>query len=517
MECAPRVRGEQLAQVLEQAPALQNNQIATFFLEFTEMQLEYVLDQIQWRGKMKKHKLYAIVFVFMSAFALGIHAATIMIDPAIQESPPVGGTLIANVKVEDITGLFGYSFDLAFDNTALKFSAIEEGEFLKADGTFTFAFSKPDTPADVNLAGVLTFVNSRAGSGTTNIDGTGKLAAITFEVLEAKASALEFQNVMMANSDAKIIPIDIENGAIEVAASIKGDVNDDGEVRSNDAILTLRIAAGLMTPTDDQKWAADMNDDGRIRSNDAILILRKAVGLAAPSIGSAVASTDRQIAVMLTEAHGVAGGNITVPVEVNNTYGLAGGDVSISYDRTVLRAVDVSSDSDVLLASNLSESGMVYIAFANADRLSNGTVARIRFDILADDTSPLKLRTVELYGSDALPLNSRSMDTRFSSWAIPPEHSNLLQNFPNPLNPETWIPYQLRDASEVTIHIYNAAGELVRWLGLGYKPAGLYVTSDRAAHWDGKSKFGTPVASGVYFYSIRAGDFVAVRKLIVLK
>ncbi len=65
---------------------------------------------------------------------------------------------------------------------------------------------------------------------------------------------------------------------------VKGDVNDDGEIRSNDAILVLRIATGLITPTDTQKWAADMNDDGEVGSNDAILILRKATGLAAPSI-----------------------------------------------------------------------------------------------------------------------------------------------------------------------------------------------------------------------------------------
>jgi flagellar hook assembly protein FlgD len=75
----------------------------------------------------------------------------------------------------------------------------------------------------------------------------------------------------------------------------------------------------------------------------------------------------------------------------------------------------------------------------------------------------------------------------------------------------------LKDAGEVTIRIYNTAGEQVRALNLGYKSAGLYVSQDRAAYWDGRNNFGTPVASGVYFYSIQTGDLAAVRKLIVLK
>jgi hypothetical protein len=303
---------------------------------------------------------------------------------------------------------------------------------------------------------------------------------------------------------------------VEVPAGIKGDVDGNGTVNSRDAILTLRIAVGLIEPTDDQKWAADVREDGEIKSSDAIVILRMAVGLAAPGVDMA-RDAGGQITVTLAEAHGVAGGSITVPVKVDNTYGLSGGDISISYDPAVLRAVDVSSDPDVLLVSSFGESGMVRIAFANSHRLSNKTVAKIRFHILADDISPLTVRAVELYNSDALPLISRGIDREFSSWAIPPEHSKLLQNYPNPLNPETWIPYQLKDAGEVTIRIYNTAGELVREIDLGYKPAGLYVSSDRAARWDGANRFGTLVASGVYFYSIQAGDFIAVRKLIVLK
>ena len=80
-----------------------------------------------------------------------------------------------------------------------------------------------------------------------------------------------------------------------------------------------------------------------------------------------------------------------------------------------------------------------------------------------------------------------------------PEETALLPNYPNPFNPETWIPYQLSEPAEVTLRIYAINGELVRTLALGQMPAGIYQTRSRAAHWDGKNDVGESVASGVYF------------------
>ena len=124
---------------------------------------------------------------------------------------------------------------------------------------------------------------------------------------------------------------------------------------------------------------------------------------------------------------------------------------------------------------------------------------------------------MELYSPNALPLTSRHIDSEFRSWAIPPDRSALLQNFPNPFNPETWIPYQLKEESEVTIRIYETAGRLVRELAPGHKPAGIYVSPGRAAYWDGKDKFGVNMASGLYFYTIQAGNSSFVKKMTLLK
>ena len=100
---------------------------------------------------------------------------------------------------------------------------------------------------------------------------------------------------------------------------------------------------------------------------------------------------------------------------------------------------------------------------------------------------------------------------------LPIHRTALLSNYPNPFNPETWIPYQLSEAAEVTVTIHASDGKLVRTLELGQMPAGAYSDKDRAAYWDGQNAQGEPVASGVYFYTLRAGDFSATRKMVIRK
>ena len=98
-----------------------------------------------------------------------------------------------------------------------------------------------------------------------------------------------------------------------------------------------------------------------------------------------------------------------------------------------------------------------------------------------------------------------------------PETTALLANYPNPFNPETWIPYHLANAAEVTLTIYSADGKLVRTLVLGHQPAGVYQSRSRAVYWDGRNSIGERVASGVYFYTLTAGEFTATRKLLIAK
>ncbi len=93
----------------------------------------------------------------------------------------------------------------------------------------------------------------------------------------------------------------------------------------------------------------------------------------------------------------------------------------------------------------------------------------------------------------------------------------LLSNYPNPFNPETWIPYQLAKQSKVSISIYSVDGKMIKNLDLGYQPAGIYRSRGKAAYWDGKNEIGEKVSSGVYFYTLNAKNFSATRKMLIVK
>jgi hypothetical protein len=95
--------------------------------------------------------------------------------------------------------------------------------------------------------------------------------------------------------------------------------------------------------------------------------------------------------------------------------------------------------------------------------------------------------------------------------------TSLLQNIPNPFNPETWIPFYLGTDGEVNVSIYNIRGLLVRHLDLGRKTAGIYLTKESSAHWDGRNQHGESVPSGIYFYSLNTGTHHATGRMVLLK
>ena len=95
--------------------------------------------------------------------------------------------------------------------------------------------------------------------------------------------------------------------------------------------------------------------------------------------------------------------------------------------------------------------------------------------------------------------------------------SELVQNYPNPFNPETWIPYNMAKDADVIIKIYNVSGQLIRTLDLDHKDAGFYLSKDKAAYWDGRDNLGEKVASGIYFYTLKSGDFRATCRMLIMK
>jgi hypothetical protein len=336
-----------------------------------------------------------------------------------------GSSANVQISIGDATGLTSGDITIKYDGNILTIGDVKGTNLISGISLIV----NKNTPGIIKI--------SMAGTKGM-LSGSGALVDIGLTInANAKPGTqtpLEFSDTALYDDSSKAIPVSLVNGVVKVnqpTGGLKGDVNNDGAIRSNDATLALRIAAGLMVPDEYQKWAADMNGDGVVRSNDATLILRKAAGLGAPN-KNIIASAGKAINVMLTEAHGVAGESITVPVSVDNIDKLASGDICITYDSSVLRAVGISSDHKLLLESNISNPGIVRISFAGTNKLNSKALATIKFSVIADKVSPLSLQTAELYNADAMPINSKKINGKFTSWAMPPSNNALLQNFPNP-------------------------------------------------------------------------------------
>ena len=139
----------------------------------------------------------------------------------------------------------------------------------------------------------------------------------------------------------------------------------------------------------------------------------------------------------------------------------------------------------------------------------DGTI--LLWDLMRSTTLGVIRRTTIADGTRQLPELSPS------ATALIPVETALLPNYPNPFNPETWIPYQLGQPSEVVLKIYDVNGQPVRTLALGHQSPGVYRSREQAAYWDGRNQQGETVANGIYFCTLRAGDFTSTRKMLVGK
>ena len=187
----------------------------------------------------------------------------------------------------------------------------------------------------------------------------------------------------------------------------------------------------------------------------------------------------------------------------------------------------------VLVASNLGETG-TNTADVNGDRVVNIQDLVLVAGALGDTAAApslhpqlleiLSAADVRLWLSQAQSLDRTDITTQRGIdyleqllTVLIPKETTLLPNYPNPFNPETWIPYQLATDSDVTITIYAADGRRIRTFALGHQPAGMYHSKNRAVYWDGRNNFGERVASSVYFYTLTAGNFTTTRKMLIRK
>ena len=330
-----------------------------------------------------------------------------------------GDTFTLDIGAKDVFDMAGWQFDIDFDPVILEAINVNEGNFLKADGSSTFF----QTGTTNNATGKITEVTA-ARTSAGGASGTDTLLQVTFRAKARGATALTLQNVEFGDPTGTLISAGPHEIRITVGGQLAtGDVNRDGAVTILDLILIAR-QLGQRVPPNSQ---VDLNGDGAVSILDLIL--------AARSLGSTTTPAAPPVGVESIDAATVA----------------------------------------------------AWIAEAR----------------LKDD------------GSLAFKQGIAILEKLLTS--LIPQETALLRNYPNPFNPETWIPYQLAQGTDVTLTIYDTRGVLVRQLDLGYQQPGYYADRTRAAYWDGRNNLGEAVGSGVYFYHLRAGDYSTTRKMLILK
>lgn len=438
--------------------------------------------------------------------------ATVFIDPPMQ-SVPVGGTTVITVKIKDVVDLYAFEFKLAFEATALKVKLrgndsewdFEYGDFLKKDGAGVFEMP-PEVDEEAGLISKVTAVRLVSDG----VDGVGILATITFDV--SASSSLVLEEVKLSDSKGNPILANIEYGEIFNS----GDVSGDGSVTAYDAALILQFVVGLINELPIQ--IVDAPTEGGRKER------RKSEG----KHDSKTESSVNEMNTVRVADHAARPGDIIrVPVLVDNINGLFAGGIALKYDSTLLKAIKATPDialNGSYWKSNTERDGEIRFAFASDSALhlkdasynakGQSNLLIIEFEVLPNTEG----KTIPLILGDVTFLNSVNITKINGSVTVIPSNCALFQNYPNPFNPETWLPYQLGNDAPVTISIYNAQGRLIRILHLGNQTAGVYITKDKAAHWDGKDSLGQFVTSGVYFYSITDfGEFTATRKMVIMK
>ncbi len=327
------------------------------------------------------------------------------------------------------------------------------------------------------------------------------------------------QTVVSGVSSPKGIAVDTHQGRVYWttknrihSSNLDGsDVQDIGVVSDGNQYLTLTSKGFPL---------GDVSGDSQVNAYDAALVLQYAVGLidvfpVEALMGHAPADTSPQhYQVTVATVNAKPGERVSVPVEIDRSSEYLSGAFRLEYDPSVLRATHVYLGlTGAYWQANIERAGEVRVAFVST-RATSDTVPLFVVEFEISGTVPtesvLTLADVELS-------NSLSVRRQNGYVRVLPGQTRLLPNFPNPFNPETWIPYELTQDADVRLSIFDSQGRLVRTLLEQYQPAGSYATRQAAAYWDGRTQTGESAASGVYFYQLIADDFTAMRKMIIAR
>ena len=502
-------------------------------------------------------------------------SADLVICPSVPpETLRVGDTFTQTIEIRDAVDLTAWRMGLRFNPQSVQYVDVREGHFLKQDRRETF-FQSIDyaTPITVNQIRLGSASNRPGG-----ITGDGELIEVTFSVLQLPVDLLNLDGVLLSNHKGERISYKVWQEVSTTASPAQLTVRPPepntqlavGDIftQTIEILFAQDLAAWEMNIAFNPEvlevveiTKGDFLERGGIKSHFTSTLYssgyihgmrqergNKSIG-ASPVSG--VSGTGKLVSIKFRlkefseDLLGLSN------VRLSNSAGKSLPYFAIIHPIVAIRQfppedVDRNGVVDILDLLKVTESmGQTSLIPLRSDVNNDGIVDLL--DLAAVANSPywgrnvaFKTREPNVPAPDA---NVASVTAAIQGWidlaqveddgsaifdrgianlerllqATVPERTKLLLNYPNPFNPETWIPYQLATATDVTVSIYSVNGTLVRTLALGHQAAGVYQSKSQAAYWDGRNELGEQVASGVYFYTLTAGGFSATGKMLVRK
>ncbi|MDE0481419.1 MAG: cohesin domain-containing protein [Candidatus Poribacteria bacterium] len=482
-------------------------------------------------------------------------------------------TFKLHLDTENVADLARWQCDIVFDPNVFEAVEVVEGDFLKEDGETT-VFLKNTID---NTAGKITGLGAISLS-KDGISGTGRLLSVTFVAKAVGEAQITLSNLYADSSEAVTIPLNVPEIVITVLDADSANLFfflDETPVRAG-GTFTLHLK--VENVTDLAGWLCDIVFDPNtleaievsegdfLKKDDAkTFFLKGAIdntagkitGLGVVSLSKdGVSGTGRLLSVVFV-AKAVGEAQITLTNQYAGSSDLEVIPLSISefvitVEERVYPPWDVNQDGAVNILdlmhvaqylredasvnpqSDVDGDGTIGILdlIVVAQQIEETTASAptsirnrvVNMDSFVDGTQELTPTTIQTWIAHAQIENDGSIafqkgiaNLQRLLTLLTPKRTALLANYPNPFNPETWIPYQLSKSAEVSLTIYAANGKMIKTLVLGYQDAGVYKSRIHAAYWDGRNSIGEPVASGIYFYTLIAGDFTATRKMLIRK
>ena len=475
-------------------------------------------------------------------------ASTIInISPSPLQSPALGKQFLLNINITGGENIAGYQLTLHFDSTALHYVSSSNAGYLPAG-----AFVVPPLVSGNQVTLAATSLNG--GS-----QGDGTLATVVFEVVDVKTSTLALSEVRLTDTDANYLSVSFENGEIVESARLTEPVISltPSPVESPALGEQLTFSVSIMDGKNIAGYAFRLEFDTtalRYVSSSHTNYLPTGAFVVPPLVSG------NQVTLAAASPNGEGEGagtltTVTFEVVAVKPSILRFSEMSLTDGDANALAVSVRNGKvieSVRLPADVNGDGVVDLedmglAAARLGQTGENT-ADVNDDDVVDEVDLLLIAAAIERGNGAPSLHAINVvevftaaDVRHWLWLVrqegltdakyqrgillleqllailTPKETAVLPNYPNPFNPETWIPYHLSEPRKVHISIYAADGRLVRVLSLGHQAAGIYDSRGRAAYWDGRNDLGESVASGVYFYTLTAGDFAATRRMLIRK